>query len=233
MTDAVIRAMRVVKGRRASYRSPLFRTRMSSSWIGTPAAPHPAPSRVPIGSQTVKAKSFFPVVLPATNTFAIAGHLLDVIAKGIGDNERIGSNWEDTAVHLKGTVEAVDANTVFEYFVVWDKQPNQATALYNDVFAGDPTQSFYRPGYDERFVIIKKFRKAMSNSVGSDLPHFVAIDDYIKLPKGCIARASLTGVTGTIAARSNGALLIFPGSNKAGLLAPIFDVAVRVYFNDV
>jgi hypothetical protein len=226
----------VVRTASGTKRSRSFRM------AGTLANPKPPLSRTNINSDTTKFKTFARSVVPMINSMTTAGLQLDSIDRGTSDLERVGSKWKVLAVHFRGSVQGSMVAggvplTTAGYFVVWDKQPNKAAALFGDVFSGsDAASSFALGSNDDRFVILKhrRFNITMQDSTGDandNSQH--QLDDYIKLGAGKVCHSTLGTTSGIIANRTTGALLLFPYSDKAsGAFEPVMSFGYRTYFED-
>jgi len=201
------------------------------------AYPHPAPSRAPVNSQTIKSKSFLPFVFPATNLVAQIGFPMDTIARGTTDNERLGHKWRDVALHLKGRYHGAPGpvNSWCGYYVVWDSQPNLSTATWSDVFSGEGVYAYPQLSTEDRFKIIAQ-KKFTSGPVNSDMDKSLqTIDHYIKLPAGLVCTSSVGGLgAGAIGERTSGVLLVFAYSDQPNPAnQPLIQMSHRIYFEDV
>jgi len=208
---------------------------------GFAANPHPAPSSLPITIGTVKSKTYQAIGFRPDNVMTNAGTLVDTIDKGTADNQRIGSKWNPTALHLKGYVRGQATSPAYVntgYYVVWDRQPNRALATQQDVFVGTaPSFMYPAPSTDDRFLIIhhKIFNVVVPDAgVVGDKSQFI-VDDYIKLPARLTCHAALGSSAGGINDRVSGALLLFVYSSEgvASIARPQANLAHRIYFNDV
>ena len=201
------------------------------------AYPHPAPSRRPVNSDTIKSKSFVPVQFTAINNVAQIGNPMDIVARGANDNQRLGHKWRDVALHLKGIYHGSPGPVISwsGYYVVWDKQPNLATAVWSDVFSGEGAFAYPQLSTEDRFKIIAH-KKYASGPVNSDMDNSLqTIDHYIKLPAGLVCTSAVGGLgTGAITERVSGALLLFAYSTRAVVAEqPLIEMAHRIYFEDV
>ena len=205
------------------------------------ANPHPAPSRMPVNADTVKSKTYTALSIPLENVMTNVPALVDSVARGSGDNERIGTKWNPTALHLKGFLRAASLSNLVTagYYVVWDKQPSGALAAFNEVFIGQQAPFMYpSASTSDRFRIIchRKFSLVTGTTQGTfteGAQHI--IDDYIKLPAGLVAHAQLGTTSGNVNDRVSGALLMYPYSSESDQAAsrPTLTFGHRIYFNDV
>ena len=211
-----------------------------SRTAGGYANPHPSPSTAAINADTVKSRTFQALVYRPNNVMTNTPAQMDVIEKGPGDNERIGSKWALTALHLKGWMRGTSAQAAYVnsgYYVVWDKQPNRALPPMNDVFIGTaPSFMYPAASTDDRFIIIahKEFNLiAPGTGVLGDKSQYL-IDDYIKLPRNLICHSTLGTSSGLIANRQSGALglFVYSSENLADVTRPTLSIAHRIYFQD-
>jgi len=198
---------------------------------------------LPINQDTTKSKTFISTAFTPTNSQTAVGFPLDTVDRGTGDNERIGSKWMPTAVHLRGVVNANPLGNdtqVLGYYVVWDKSPNGASAPFNQVFTGStPMFAFPSSTSDDRFKVIfqKRYNLTIQNTIpgeaNSNSQHLV--DQYIKLPPRLVCHSVLGSTVGSIAERSMGALLLYAytRSGARSTTTAIMTVSHRLYFNDV
>lgn len=195
--------------------------------------PHPRPGG-PVSSRTVKSKTFVPVAYNASNVVGATGVIMDVVARGTQDNERLGHKWRDVALHLKGTYEGIVGNKTYAgYYVVWDKQPNLALPRFGDVFSGQVGYEFASLVGVDRYVIIHQKKFTSTGDPGST-PQVQQIDDYIPLPRGLIPTCQLGGAgAGQIGTRMTNSLLLFPYSNYDNGAGPEMIMSHRIYFEDV
>lgn len=219
-----------------SMRRRYKRSRTSGGY----ANPHPAPSTAPINSDTTKSRTFQALVYRPNNIMTNTPAQMDVIERGAGDNQRIGSKWNPTALHLKGWMRGTSAQAAYVnsgYYVVWDKQPNKALPPMNDVFIGlAPSFMYAAASTDDRFVIIghKEFNVVCPGAgVLGDKSQYI-IDDYIKLPPRLICHSTLGTNSGLIGDRQSGALLlyVYSSENLADITRPTLSIAHRIYFQD-
>lgn len=204
------------------------------------ANPKPAPSRRPVNLDTLKAKTFLPVAYPAINNIAQPGNVMDQVARGSQDNERLGHKFRVVALHLKGIYHGSNTGQArwSGYYVVWDSQPNLASATFGQVFAvatGNVNYAFAGLSTSDRFKVLHH-KKIASYAFGSATDNSMqVIDDYIKLPSNLVCTCTMGGAgTGGIAERQSGALLLFVYSDTNVIAdQPLYQLAHRIYFEDV
>lgn len=224
-------------------KSALFRRNMGSTRRAAvkrginSAYPHPAPSRSPVNSNTIKSKSFLPFLFPAINNVAQVGFPMDTVGRGTTDNERLGHKWRNVALHLKGRYHGAPGpnNSWAGYYVVWDQQPNLATAVWSDVFSGEGVYAYPQLSTEDRFKILAH-KKYTSGPVNSDMSTSLqTIDHYIKLPPGLVCTSAVGGFgTGAIGERTSGVLLFFAYSAASTAASqPLIQLSHRIYFEDV
>lgn len=171
---------------------------------------------------------------PATDdNFQLVGGtpwlLLNGIAQGPGNNQRIGNKIRMKALRMKGHIInlATNVQTYGRLIVLYDRQPNGALPTYATAYqtrdsAGAATNSaFSDPNFDnkDRFIVLKDMTivfPSVTNTIGvltnvgfdqgtkSDLNIF-NVDVYIKL-KGLLT--SYSGATAGIADITTGSLLL-------------------------
>ena len=196
------------KGRRSRARGTALLGRRSGF-------PHPAPSTVPTGSLETKSVKYANILY---NTLGSSGDVTHVnnVDQGTGNADRLGYKIRCTGVHFKGEFSCQQDGpraAIVGYYVVWDKSPNLTLATTSNVFninagAGyDMANTF--PIDNDRFMILKSFRRKISNSTASHA-NTVLVDDYIKLPKSCVTSYVKGNASGGIANLQQGALLLMP-----------------------
>ena len=241
------------KRKASGYKSALFRRnagglkRVRRTVISARSNPHPGPSMAPSNSSTNKSLTFDAVGYYPEDVITNTGYLMDNVARGTADNQRIGSKWRPQALHLRGLVQTVQNaehtdQIMSGYYVVWDKQPNQSLAQFSSVFIGTSAPfAFPSAGGDDRFVILrhKTFNmtyQGQPTGVGdANSNSQYLIDDYIKIPPNLICHANSIGSDGGIGTRISGALLFFPFSSKGDQSAsrPLMRLSHRLYFAEV
>ena len=135
------------------------------------ANPKPSPSRRPVNSDTIKAKTFIPIGYPAINDITQPGNVMDQVARGSEDNERLGHKFRDVALHLKGIYHGSTTGQArwSGYHVVWDSQPNLVSATFGQVFAvqaGQVNWAFVGLSTSDRFKVLHH-KKIASPPFGS------------------------------------------------------------------
>lgn len=201
-------------------------------------APHPPPSNEPVTNDTIKTFTVNPVAYTAGSSDCVCYHL-DTITQGTGDGQYLGAKFRCKAIHLKGVLEPADVNITYAgFYVVWDRQPNQALATYAKIFNMDPVYSFIAASTTDRFQVLHHKAWVMGGS-STSTPYFqqsacFKIDEYIKIPKECVSHCVLGTTDGAIDNRISGALLLVPYSSHtiAGGNYPVMNIARRIYFED-
>lgn len=223
--------------RRSSVKS-MGRSARSMVLSSRRADPHPAPSSRSINDKTIKSATFATTSYIPTDSLAAQGYLMDVVARGTSDTERIGSKWNPVALHIRGSGFVTTPNTqvIQGYYVVWDAQPNQGTAVMNDVFIGtDAINSYAAASANERFTVLANKKWTNVTSTGFNTENSIKIvDDYIKIPKHMVCHATIGGTIGGAVTRTSGALLMFPYSNQptTSPQIPSLELSHRIYFED-
>lgn len=203
----------------------------------------PRPGRTPISSKSLKAITVDHGALSVASDSVCV--LLDPVAQGTSDIQRVGLKWRDKAVHVRGQlyIDAADTSghVPVQLYYVWDRQPNGALATSAQIL--DPATSvfegFLNLEYQDRFTILKTKSYLLKKSTWSgaggtflDTSAFM-IDEYFTLPRYCVA-CGTNGGTGIISDRKSGALLLLAVSNLAIAGAePNLNISTRVYFEDV
>lgn len=170
------------------------------------------------------------------NTTGTVTHV-SIVPTGTTVNSRDGKNFCCTSVQVRGTAYADTTTTVSSglAMLVWDRQPNKALAGVTDVLDTVSSDSFLKRENAQRFRILKKWRYAFggnSTAPASGNETF-DVDDYVKLPKECVAKCTTADATGVIGNRVTGALLLVTAGNvAAGTADATFAVGVRLNFLD-
>lgn len=205
-------------------------------------APHPGATRSGISSKSVKAID----IAHAAVALDTAGStvLLDIVPQGTGFNERVGLKWKDTAVHIRGCLRmsdsAVSDQQMCTMYLVWDKQPNGAKASVGSILDDQTLPvalAYYNLENADRFKILfkKNFKLIKETAANTNLLDGASavVDEYVKLPSGCVATGTNSGI-GTIGDRKTGALLaLFTGTGASTDATNAFTWTTRVYFDDV
>lgn len=163
---------------------------------------------------------------------------LDVVPQGTSVNERDGRAWKDTSLSIRGSAvnDSTATYTNNALIIVWDKQPNKALPAITDILDSANVVSLNKRENSSRFVTVRRFQFILTGKGdGSTTDGFAkTFDEYIRLPKGCIATTTSGDTTGAIANRISGALYaISVGSVVAGTTACAGTFTMRLNFMDV
>lgn len=165
---------------------------------------------------------------------------ISIIPQGATVNNRDGRTCVVTAVHLRGNVNgrATCISCLGSILVVWDNQPNKALAAITDILDAKTSESQNKRENVNRFKIVRRLNFAVvgndttAGQQTSSTQFFV--DEYIKLPKGCISVYTTADTTGVIGNCIQGALLLVSvGNTAAGNTAAISNLTIRTSFKDI
>ena len=166
---------------------------------------------------------------------------LDQITQGPGVTQRLGQKTQITAVHIRGHINQ-KAGVPFDnvgYYLVWDRQPNEALATPGDILAltgVNAIEAFPNLDTQERFIILGKKMHKMANedTAGSHFNDSMTwtVDDYFQFSRKLVTTTVLAG-SGLISDRVSGALLIVGVGRNPVASASNFAFNYRCYFNDV
>lgn len=164
---------------------------------------------------------------------------IDVVPQGTTVNEREGKAFAPTSVHVRGYANSGTEGLTTQgvLYLIWDYQPNKALASITDVLDSTSSVSFPKRENAGRFKILRQLRYVFSgesdNSAVSG-PNVFDIDEYVRIPKDCVALCTAADTTGAIGNRISGALLaITVGRTAAGTAAAGCTVGYRVNFMDI
>lgn len=187
---------------------------------------HPVPSSVPTGSLETKVLRFSKRSIEPTYQGQVI-HINQGIVQGTSSFTRLGHKIKNTGNRIKGHFFA-DQNgpraAIVGYSWVWDKSPNLALPNVSDIFTIDATT-----GYDmantllvddnsDRFKVLRSVRKQIckvqndtaSGGTTGNSPNVILIDDFLKLPAGCVTTYQKGNATGGISNVQTGALYLVP-----------------------
>lgn len=163
-----------------------------------------------------------------------------IIPQGSTVGQREGRTCIVTACHLRGNVSARSTCKIAtaSWMLVWDNQPNKALAGITDILDSASCEAQNKRENVNRFKIVRRCNYAVSGNdttAGQQTDHSIFfVDEYIKLPKGCITVYTTADTTGVIANCIQGALLLVTcGNQPAGNSAVYVNVNVRTSFKDI
>lgn len=160
----------------------------------------------------------------------------DLIARGTGESERIGSQIILTSVWIRGRFVANAATTLTEgtAYLVWDRTPNKALPAITDILNSANSNSFPKDSGRRRFKILKRLNAEIAGNSTTPTTglEIQDVEEYIKLPKGCVVEYDDTiATTGAIETIICGGLyMITVGPSAAGTGACGFAVGYRTRF---
>lgn len=163
-----------------------------------------------------------------------------IVPQGTTVNSRDGRACRITSVRIRGHISngtAATQNHAINY-LVWDYQPNKALAAVTDVFDAINAYALPKKENQSRFKILRTWHyiligDADAQTAQSNAMH--AIDEYVRLPKNCIATYTTSDTTGVIGNCISGALLFITVGNNAtgGNLDAVTSVSIRTNFSDI
>ena len=87
----------------------------------------------------VQVLTFLEVIFRPDSAIINSGAVMDVIARGDQETQRIGAKCKDTSFYLRGYVRSASMPAGFcvaGYCIVLDRSPNSAVATFQNVFLG-------------------------------------------------------------------------------------------------
>jgi len=169
---------------------------------------------------------------------------LDQIQRGNQLGEALGQKHMVTAIHIRGqwTLPNTQIYDRPGYYLVWDRQPNEALATPGDILdlsVGGADCSIAFPNQDtgSRFMILAKREhsavNAQQNEIGRNDNHQWIVDEYHRLPRGLVATKTLGSASGLIDNRVSGALLLLTFGRNTSVNSNPLNFQFRIYFQDV
>lgn len=164
---------------------------------------------------------------------------LSIVPTGTTVNARIGKAFQATSFECKGTVAGGSTATYNKVraLLVWDYQPNKALAGITDILDTASAYSLKKRENASRFKIIRDWSMDLVGGNGAGLYTDTALenfDQYVKLPKDCVATCTTADTTGVIGNRVTGALLLVTvGIQSPGTAAAVLNFTGRVNFKDI
>ncbi|AXH79382.1 MAG: coat protein/nuclear export [Circular genetic element sp.] len=200
--------------------------------------PEPLASTNPQGSLEVKSAQYANVSQTPSALAGTSNHV-NAIVQGAGANNRLGNRYRCKAVAVRGLVTRGNATSgVVGYYLIWDKQPNQALAAADKIFTIDAANGLYpynsglNRGRKHRFQILAKYCVTVGDTQ-SNLPQMVPVNSYHKLPASCITSCEQGMTSGSISNIDTGALILIPFSNATVAGAePHTHLAWELYFEE-
>lgn len=169
---------------------------------------------------------------------------LDQIARGDLVGNALGQKHMCTAVHIRGEWTLPNASTFDRpgYYLVWDKQPNEALATPGDILdlttgGADCSLAFPNQDNNSRFIILAKREHDSVNAQAGEGPRSESmqwiVDEYHRLPRNLVATKTISSSSGLIDNRVSGALLLLTFGKQPSVNSNPLKFQFRVYFEDV
>lgn len=162
---------------------------------------------------------------------------MSIVPQGATVNSRVGRKCELTTFQMRGRVIAGSTGTICDAaaYLVWDEQPNKALAAITDILDAATPNGLSKRENVQRFKIIRKWRWMLVGNQTTPTAGTEAytVDEYVKLPKGCVVVPTTADTTGVISDVITGALLfVTVGSVAAGTTAGAAVLTARTGFRD-
>lgn len=160
--------------------------------------------------------------------------LLNTIAQGASQSQRIGRKVMLKSVWIKGRMSSGTTTTIagWRWAIVYDRQSNKAAPVFNDIFDTTGFDTMKRDDNKDRFIIL-------SDNIGQNIGNTTTpatgqeqciINTYVKLNLVQEFASVGTGAIGDIVA---GALFLVSCSNlTAGTTNPIMTFTARTRYVD-
>lgn len=157
---------------------------------------------------------------------AINLQLVNGIAVGADDFQRVGNQIKAKALRIKGDIQFADSVNKVRMLVILDKQPNNAIPALADLFTftATPLISFKSSDNNARFT----FLRDKTYTIGSGGPVGKAIDWYIK----CGFKTHYTSNNATIADIRTNALYIAFMTDSGAVPNPILNACYKFEYTD-
>lgn len=164
--------------------------------------------------------------------------LLNPVAQGLDNTDRIGRQYKIHSVHVRGIVYPEDVttlSTLARLIVVWDSDTNGTTPSMTDLLTASNSISELNVNNSKRFKILANIEfpigatNLTANAGLAMSPTVHAIDRYIKLP-GVITENMGTGALAS--SIQQGAVWMFTIGNTAAGDGAVFELCSRVRFSD-
>lgn len=238
------------------YRSKLFRRNNGGTVTKKPYAKRskavvnraaPRPQRLPVSVvNTAERKQL--TGAGATLALKDVGQCfhLDQVTQGTGATQRLGQKYRVTGVHIRGDwiIQLNTRRDNIGYYLVWDRQPNEALANPGDILnltGTDSIKAFPNASNDGRFQFLaRKDHSATTAVFGATaalttLNHDSVwhIDHFFDLTDSRLIATNVIAGSGLISDRTSGALLMVGIGDNSATVAANLSFTYRVYFEDV
>lgn len=162
--------------------------------------------------------------------------LLNTVAQGASQSQRIGKKWLMKSIQMKGYFFAGSTGTYrgVGALLVYDKRPTGSLPAITDILVSVNSESFLNDVNSGRFRIIRRWDEQIVGNTGTPTLTDMTIknaDTYVKLNLPVVNKAAGTGAIGDI---EQGALyLVTCGNNSAGTGAASLYAGFRIRFIDM
>lgn len=165
---------------------------------------------------------------------------VSIVPQGATAVARDGRTCEITACHIRGLIQSNSTTTITSgtLLLVWDQQPNKALAAIDDILDGKKAHLQNKRENANRFrILMRRDYALIGNTTTAGQATSASgyrVEEYIRLPKGCICVYTTADTTGAIANCIQGALLFVSiGQTAAGNSAAAFYGTLRTSFRDI
>lgn len=152
--------------------------------------------------------------------------LVNGIAEGVSDFQRVGNEVRGAYLRVKGDIQFGDSVNKVRMLVILDRQPNNAIPTIGDIFtfSATPLTSFKSSDNDKRFV----FLRDKTYTIGSGGPVGKSIDLYVKTPY----KTLYTGSNASIADLRTNAIYIAFMTDSGAIPNPTLNACYRYAYYD-
>lgn len=181
---------------------------------------------------------------PAATPFApiagATGGCINQVPLGNNSITRVGRRFANTAVSIRGSVNAGTTTTIAKatMLLIWDRNVNQSAALpaWNTILNSQSPNALTNKDNAPRFKILRRWDYVLSGNnatAGQQNDNsMISIDYFVKL-KNKITLLTAADTTGVYPDMVEGGLLLYTTSNQvSGTTAPVFTLSTRLYFSD-
>lgn len=158
--------------------------------------------------------------------------LLNGIPEGISANQRIGNSVVVKTLQVKmslGPIAGATFTRVYSVDIIWDRQPNGSTPLITSIFISDNPSSFRQLVNKQRYKNLYSSGPFILGESGSqNQPDAVAWNIFLNMNAG----VNFSGLGGTVASMTTGALWLVVRTDAIALDAASFDAQSRIRYND-
>jgi len=169
---------------------------------------------------------------------APAAAVINQIAQGTSQLQRLGRRVQITGVHIRGRIlqSTAGAVAVASLSLVHQLPPNNPTTMppFTDLWVTQNQHSLRNVDNSDKLKIIRqlKFKLTGNSNTPATGEELHLLDEFIDLKsQGVVTEWTQANTSGTYADMEKGALMLY-GLSDAAANAPSFFVSVRVYFQD-